>query len=172
MGANRCQNHDRDLCLIPQRGTGPDKSHPGSGFYTVQDYQDILQYAADRHIVIIPEIDMPGHSKAAVASMEYRKSKIENIHSRGGDVSTWKTYSLLDQLDKPRVKSFQKWTANIMNPCISSTYEFIDKVLDELIIMHKGIKDLGIFSIGGIDKLPEGVWENSPACSKTYNSTE
>lgn len=38
------------------------------GFYTQDNYKEIVQYAADRHITIIPEIDMPGHTNAALAS--------------------------------------------------------------------------------------------------------
>jgi len=38
------------------------------GFYTQEEYQDIVAYAADRHIMVIPEIDMPGHTNAALAS--------------------------------------------------------------------------------------------------------
>ncbi len=38
------------------------------GFYTQEDYKDIVQYAADRFITIVPEIDMPGHTNAALAS--------------------------------------------------------------------------------------------------------
>ena len=172
MGANRCQNHDRDLCLIPQRGSGPDKSLPGSGFYTVQDYRDILQYAADRHIIVIPEIDMPGHSRAAIVSMEYRKSKIENLRSRGADVSQMKSYHLLDPLDRPFVESIHGWMGNMMNPCIPTTYEFINKVIDELVLMHQGIMDLKVFNMGGNNKIPEGEWINSPACQKNYHTVE
>jgi hexosaminidase len=38
------------------------------GFYTQEEYKEIIQYAADRHIMVIPEIDMPGHTNAALAS--------------------------------------------------------------------------------------------------------
>ena len=38
------------------------------GFYTQEEVRDIVQYATDRHITVIPEIEMPGHSSAAIAS--------------------------------------------------------------------------------------------------------
>ena len=41
---------------------------PYCGFYTQEEVKDIIRYASDRHISIIPEIDMPGHSKAALTS--------------------------------------------------------------------------------------------------------
>lgn len=40
----------------------------GGGYYTQEQYKDIVAYAADRHIIIIPEVDMPGHTQAALAS--------------------------------------------------------------------------------------------------------
>src|SRR6266498_2673636 len=43
-------------------------SVPHSGFYTQEQIKDIIKYAADRHITIIPEIEMPGHASAAIAS--------------------------------------------------------------------------------------------------------
>ena len=40
----------------------------GGGFYTQQDFRELVQYASDRFITIVPEIDMPGHTNAALAS--------------------------------------------------------------------------------------------------------
>src|SRR5678815_2102942 len=40
----------------------------GGGFYTQEQYKDLVAYAADRFVMIIPEIDMPGHTNAALAS--------------------------------------------------------------------------------------------------------
>ncbi len=44
----------------------------GSGHYTVNEYREILQYAEDRHIQVLPEFDMPGHANAAITAMEAR----------------------------------------------------------------------------------------------------
>ena len=40
---------------------------PG-GFYTKADYAEIVRYAAERHVTVVPEIDMPGHTNAAIAA--------------------------------------------------------------------------------------------------------
>ena len=48
-------------------GTGNDSIHYG-GFYTQQEIKDVVKYAKDRYITIIPEIEMPGHSSAAIAA--------------------------------------------------------------------------------------------------------
>jgi hexosaminidase len=55
---------------MPQLGSSPVSSLPGSGFYTVAEYKEIVAHAAQRHIIVIPEFDMPGHSHAAVNAME------------------------------------------------------------------------------------------------------
>jgi len=52
--------------LIPQLGSGPTDETRGSGFYTEEDYKAILNKAANLHIRVIPEIDLPGHAHAAV----------------------------------------------------------------------------------------------------------
>ena len=48
-------------------GTGNDNLHYG-GFYTQEQIKDVVAYAAKRHITVIPEVEMPGHAKAALAS--------------------------------------------------------------------------------------------------------
>ena len=59
-------------CLIPQLGSGPTVHNAGSGFYTKDDYKEILNYAKDRHIHVTPQINMPGHVRAAIKAMEAR----------------------------------------------------------------------------------------------------
>ena len=61
--------------ILPQLGSGPHPEGLGCGFYTVADYKEILQYAADRNIEVIPEIDLPGHSHAAIKAMEFRRKR-------------------------------------------------------------------------------------------------
>ena len=156
MGSNRCLRSDISPCLIPQRGSGPNNTTSGSGYYSVADYRDILRYAADRHVTVIPEFDMPGHSRASVASMEYRDIKIR-------DSSSLTSYKLSDEIFDASVRSQQHWLGNVMNPCLNTTYLFVNKVLDELIGMHKGIMDLRTFHLGG-DEVAEGVMDDSPAC--------
>ena len=70
VGSKRCHDLTHDLCIMPQLGSSPVVSLPGSGYYTVADYQEILSYANQRHITVIPEFDMPGHSHAAINAME------------------------------------------------------------------------------------------------------
>ena len=63
IGARRCHPQGQTDCLIPVLGSGPHPTLPGSGYYTIVDYKEILKYARDRHVTVIPEIDMPGHAR-------------------------------------------------------------------------------------------------------------
>ncbi len=56
---------------IPVRGSYKDKPGPLDGFYTQEQIQEIIEYAAQRYIQIIPEIEMPGHTLAAIASYPF-----------------------------------------------------------------------------------------------------
>ena len=75
---------------------------------------------------MIPEVDMPGHSHAAIMSMEGRH------RDKGGD-----EFTLIDREDKSTYLSVQQFRMNSLNPCIESTYRFIDHVVGELVAMHK-----------------------------------
>jgi len=65
-------NRDSSQTAVTEDTNGKKKftydGKPHSGYYSYQDIQEILQYAADRHITIIPEIDMPSHNQAAMAA--------------------------------------------------------------------------------------------------------
>ncbi|HEX2300985.1 MAG TPA: family 20 glycosylhydrolase, partial [Pseudonocardiaceae bacterium] len=52
----------------PPDGTEDHDGRPHGGYYTVDDLREIVAYAAERHIAVVPEIDVPGHSQAAIAA--------------------------------------------------------------------------------------------------------
>ncbi|WP_409119896.1 family 20 glycosylhydrolase, partial [Streptomyces acidiscabies] len=66
IGSKRCHDLDENRCLLPQLGSGPNPETQVNGYYTTQDYIDILKFAAARQIQVIPSMDMPGHSRAAI----------------------------------------------------------------------------------------------------------
>jgi len=74
-----------DKCLQTDLGSGPDEP-TASTYYSVDDYKEILQYANDRHIQVIPEFDMPGHGYAAVKGLApvtrtiFSNLKVYEIH--------------------------------------------------------------------------------------------
>ncbi len=160
IGAHRCFDLSEQSCLLTQLGTGPHKSGSGNGFYSVADFIDILKYASARHIEVVPEIDMPGHARAAVKSMEARYHKLFNA----GKKAQAEQYLLSDPLDQSRYISVQSYTDNSINVCLQSTYAFADKVIYELQQMYRsaGTK-LRTFHMGG-DEVGAGAWAGSPAC--------
>ena len=95
VGARRGHTLDSSRFLPPAWGSGPDVDRPwGSGFYTRADYIEILRYAAARHIEVIPELEMPGHARAAVKAMEARFRE----RSAAGDAEGARRYLL----ERPR----------------------------------------------------------------------
>lgn len=75
VGSVQCHDLGEDKCIVPSHGSGPNGYTSGSGFYTVNEYKGILKYAEERHIQIIPEIDMPGHSHAAIKAIQSKASR-------------------------------------------------------------------------------------------------
>ena len=137
-------------CLTPDRN---DTKTTGNGYYTRADFIEILQYAKARHMLVIPEFDIPGHSRAAVKSMAYR------IRTTGD-----KTYQLQDLEDTSKYNSAQDYCDNVIDVSLPSTYAFIEKVFDGIIALYAeaGVP-LEAVHIGG-DEVPDGSWEGSPSC--------
>ena len=131
----------------------PGDDSPGNGYYSHADFVEILRYAWERRIRVIPEFDTPGHSRAAVKSMEVRAQ-------RTGDASCL----LSEPEDKSEYESVQDYTDNVMNVALPSTYTFFETVFDGLIALYaEASVPLDAIHIGG-DEVPEGSWTGSPAC--------
>jgi hexosaminidase len=160
VGARRGHTLDSSQHLPPAFGSGPDVTNPwGSGFYTVEDYVDIVRYAAARHIEVIPEIEMPGHARAAIKSMEARARALR----ARGDAAGATQYLLSDPEDTSVYTSAQGYHDNVMNPALESTYAFVERVVADLVTLHaRAGVPLRNLHLGG-DEVPAGVWERSPA---------
>ncbi|KAJ7372795.1 hypothetical protein OS493_016714 [Desmophyllum pertusum] len=161
IGGKRCHDPRERECIASQLGSGPFTGNSGSGFYSASDYCDILQYARERHIQLIPEFDMPGHAHAAIKAMD---AKFENFSSNG-NLKEAEMYRLSDKDDESKYLSAQNFKDNSINPCLESTYNFIDKVVRGVQHLHSGIQPLTIFHFGG-DEVPLGAWTGSPACKR------
>jgi hexosaminidase len=146
--------------LPPAHGSGPDVGDPhGSGFYSRANYIDIVKYAAALRIDVIPEIEMPGHARAAVKAMESRRRKLLK-----SDPAAAARYLLSDPDDRSVYRSAQLFSDNVINPGMPSTYAFIEKVVAEIAAMHRDAgAPLRTIHVGG-DELAAGAWEKSPAC--------
>jgi hexosaminidase len=112
---------------------------PHGGYYTQEQVKDIVKYAADRHITIIPEIEMPGHAEAALAAYP-------NLGCTGGPY-----------------KVSGKWGVNKEVFCAGndSVYTFLENVLTEVMDLFPG----QYIHVGG-DECPKDRWKACPKCQK------
>ena len=159
VGSTRAHTLNDQKSLHPSYGSGAlANTFPGSGFYSKADFIEILKYATARHIKVIPEIETPGHARAAIKAMDARYEKYKNT-----DLAAAKQYLLRDTLDQSIYKSVQGFKDNVMNIAMPSTYNFIEKVVDEVKEMYiLASAPLRTIHIGG-DEVPDGVWQKSPA---------
>ena len=136
----------------------------GSGYYTARDFEQILAYAAERHIDVIPEIDMPGHARAAVRAMEHRYAKYAAV-----DPVKSGQYRLVDPNDTSTHTTVQGYTDNFVNPCLPTSYAFLSKVVSEIKARFNAVPGARLTMIhGGGDELPSLLsnvwWQGSPLC--------
>ncbi|PSL08000.1 family 20 glycosylhydrolase [Cecembia rubra] len=162
VGSKRGHSKDEKDFLWPYYGSGPDKdqSPNGTGYYTVEDFKEILRYAKERHIEVIPEIGVPAHSKAAIIAMRkrYHQKMAE------GDEKGAKEYLLEDFDDESVYLSAQNFRGNTICICQESAFTFYEKVVDAILGMYQEANvPIHTFHTGG-DEVPKGVWEGSPVC--------
>lgn len=114
---------------------GPDGRY--GGFYTQDDIRDVVKYAAARHITIVPEIEMPGHSTAALAAYP-------QFSCTGGPFEPSMTAGIFN---------------GIYDPAKEETFRFLAAVLTEVAQLFPG----QYIHIGG-DEVPKETWHNSADC--------
>ena len=159
VGAYRCHDLTEQTCLLPQLGSGPNRDSEVNGYYSIEDYQEILAYAQARHIQVIPSMDMPGHARAAIKAMQARF----NHFMAKGLVKEANEYLLHDIEDTTEYLSIQYYNDNTINVCLDSSYRFIEKVIDELALMHQQAgQALTKYHLGADETA--GAWLDSPAC--------
>ncbi|USX22712.1 carbohydate-binding domain-containing protein [Oxalobacteraceae bacterium OTU3REALA1] len=159
IGAVRGHSAKPGVRLQPAYGSGGNPANAtGTGYYTRADYIEILRYAAARHIDVIPEIEMPGHARAAVQAMEARYHRLKAAGKRDAA-----KYLLNDFDDLSVYSSPQHYNDHVINPGLESSFTFIEHVVGQVAALHReaGVK-LRTIHVGG-DELPHGAWEKSPA---------
>jgi len=108
------------------------------GFYTQEEIKDVVAYAAQRHITIVPEIEMPGHAVAALAAYpEYSCT--------GGPFEVGKIWGVLDDVFCPK----------------DETFTFLENILNEVMTLFPS----EYIHIGG-DECPKIRWKKCPHCQK------
>ncbi|RPE80066.1 family 20 glycosylhydrolase [Vulcaniibacterium tengchongense] len=124
-------------CRIPAGAAGRDengKPRPYCGFYTQDEIREVVRYAAERYIAVVPEIDLPGHAQAAIAAYPEL-----GVTGRRPPVSPdWGVHTWLFNVDE-------------------STFAFLQHVLDEVVPLFPG----RYFHLGG-DEAAKDQWQRSP----------
>jgi len=133
-------------------GNPNDLTQCGNGYYSRAQFIDMLKYAWSRGIRVIPEIETPGHARAAIMAMK----------SRAANNPTAEQFRLWDDKDESVFTSAQSYHDNVLNVASDDVYRFIDRVVAELQLMYKeaGLK-LEIVHLGG-DEVPNGAWAKCP----------
>jgi hexosaminidase len=160
VGAKRGHTLDSKHHLPASHGSGPDVVNAtGSGFYTRADYIEILKYATERHITVVPEIETPGHARAAIKAMNARYQRL----MAEGKKDEASKYLLYDLNDQSAYRSVQYWNDNVIDASLPSTYNFIETVINDVAGIYKEAgAPLQTIHFGG-DEVPAHVWEKSPA---------
>lgn len=109
------------------------------GYYTQEEVKAVVRYAAEKHITIIPEIEMPGHALAALAAYP-------SLGCTGGPYKTAKFWGVFD---------------DVFCAGNDSTFTFLQNVLDEVAALFPS----KYIHIGG-DECPKGKWNQCPKCLK------
>ena len=112
------------------------------GYFTQDQIRDIVRYAADRYITIIPEIDMPGHMVAALTAYP-------ELGCTGGPYEVWGMWGVADDI-----------------LCVGKdhTLQFVKDVLDEVMQLFPS----EYIHIGG-DESPRVRWQECPLCQQRIN---
>jgi hexosaminidase len=110
---------------------------PHGGFYTQDDVREIVQYAKERFITVMPEIEMPGHSTAALAAYP-------NLSCSGGPFRVGTEWGVMN---------------DVYCAGNEKTFQFMQDVIDEVVALFPG----PFFHIGG-DECPKLRWSNCKRC--------
>lgn len=117
--------------------TGKYDGIPYGGFYTQEQAKEVVAYAKDRHITVIPEIDLPGHMQAALTAYP-------ELGCTGGPYEVWTLWGVSD---------------DVLCAGNDKTLEFIDGVLEEIMEIFPS----EYIHVGG-DECPKVRWEKCPKC--------
>lgn len=139
---------------------GNDEAEYG-GYYTQEEVKDIVKYAAERHITVIPEIELPGHASAAIAAYPFLSCFPEeptvvtnNMGSKAGK----------EAQAKGNIKIVQEtWGVfdDVFCAGNEKTFKFFEDVLTEIIPLFPS----NYIHVGG-DECPKSNWKRCPACQK------
>lgn len=128
----------------------PDEPKDFGGFYTQDDIKELVQYARERFVNILPEIDVPGHSLAAVVSYPELSCTPE--------ANTYQVRSGEEIMDWSHGNPPTALVDNTLCPANEKVYEFLDKVMTQVAQLFP----FEYIHVGG-DECPKNFWEKSDA---------
>lgn len=141
-------------------GKGNDNK-PYGGFYTQAQIKEVVQYAKDRYIDVIPELDIPGHTSAAIAAYPRLSCFPEKPTAIPAKMISQKS---IDEQKNGRIKLVQEtWGVfdDVLCAGKDSTFIFLENVIDEMLPLFPS----KYFHMGG-DESPKTHWKICPACQK------
>ena len=118
------------------------------GFYTHEDIKEVVQYAKDRFVEIVPEIDVPGHSLAAIVAYP----GISCTH-KVKDINVGNKFYTVDE--------------NSLCPGKELTFEYLDKIFTEIALLFPS----EYIHVGG-DECYKGFWSKCPDCQKRIQNEQ
>lgn len=119
------------------KNSGVYDGQPYGGYYTQEEVKEIIQYAKDRFITVIPEVDLPGHMLAALTTYP-------NLGCTGGPYKVAQTWGVFD---------------DVLCAGNDDIYPFLEDIFDEVIELFPS----EYIHIGG-DECPKAHWEKCPKC--------
>ena len=137
-------------------GMGNDNKRNG-GYYTQEQVKEVVKYAADRYITVVPEIEMPGHSSAAIAAYPslscFSEEPTKNYFPKTGK---WAGDSTGKQVQ-------QAWSiySDVFCAGKEETFQFLQDVIEEILPLFPG----KYIHVGG-DECPKANWKRCPNCQK------
>lgn len=135
----------------------PNAATTANGYYSVEEFIEILKYADEAGIAVIPEFDTPGHSRAAIRAMEWRYKNTDD-----------KSLRLIEENDTSHYTTAQAFHDNIMNPALDGPYKFWSIVFDDIRdIYNRANVPLRAINIGG-DEVPLYAWDGSDEVKKLF----
>lgn len=136
-------------------GTGNDNKRYG-GFYTQEEVKEVVKYAADRYITVVPEIEMPGHASAAIAAFSWL-----SCFPNESTVIPHHPSTLSAQTKGKHVQEQWGVFEDVFCAGKDSTFDFLQNVLDEVIQLFPS----KYVHVGG-DESPKDNWKRCPRCQQ------
>ena len=130
--------------IFPCWGDGPEEV---SGFLSRTEFVDLLRFAAERHVTVVPEFNLPGHANALLRAFDGSGS-----------------WQLIDPDDTSAYRSAQGYSRNVLNVGLADSYHVAGRIIADIRAMYDeaGVL-LSHLHLGG-DEVPQGAWLHSPAC--------